>query len=302
MGAGLGRIELVVLLAIIAIVGCLAGASMQFAREQAARTETENNLKRVALTLHKFHDIHKRLPPAWGPFPVEGAGMPATVPAGTLHYWLLPFVEAGSVYQLAQPAVPGSSTPVWTLPQVYSQVISAYLAPADSTSSGGAVQLSGTIPWGASNLAANARVFGGLTKDATTTAWDNRARFATITNDLSSTIAFATRYGKCGTGGSAWAGGNTVASLDNFVLSGAFFGSDIEDSPLTPGGYQRYPPFQLAPTQDDCNPLLPQGFSATGIQIALLDGSVRKVSPQISSITWGQVCHPSDGVPPRRYD
>jgi hypothetical protein len=89
------------------------------------------------------------------------------------------------------------------------------------------------------------------------------------------------------------------------MTSGAFFGSSIEDTPISAGGFTVSPPFQIAPTQtggtDPCKPLdagsgaYAQGYSTAGIQVALGDGSVRMVSPSISAKTWGQACHPSDG-------
>jgi hypothetical protein len=217
---------------------------------------------------------------------------------GTVHYWLLPFVGAEDIFHKGDPeATGGTPKAVWTNPDLYSVVVKQYLAPADPSTVDGTVQLQGTDPWGAGCFAANARVFGGLKKKATSDGWDNRARMATLADGTSNVIVFATRYARCGTppGGSAWAGGNTTAGFGNFMVSGAFFACDIEDIPVT-SAYTTYPPFQVAPSQRDCDPLLAHGYGQAGIQIALGDGSVRTVSPSISSAVWGQACHPSDGT------
>jgi type II secretory pathway pseudopilin PulG len=292
--AGISVIEVLIVIAIIVVVIGLIPPALQKIREQSDLSQTANRLKEVALSLHKCHDIHKRFPPAWGPFPRPYPGKPATVPSATLYYWLLPYLKADEVYDRGQPvATGGTPKPVWTNPNCYSLVVSPYVAPADHTTVDGTVQLEGTIHWGAGNFAANARAFGGFKRDATPEAWDCKARMASIASGSSNVIAFATRYARCGAppGGSAWAGGNTTASFGNFMISGAFFASDIEDAPLT-GVYTRYPPFQAAPSPTECDPLLAHGYSRAGIQIALFDASVRTVTPAISSATWGQACHP----------
>jgi hypothetical protein len=292
------RIELLAVIAVLGTAVCLQAQALQRTRDAAARTKTTNDLKLAALSIFNCHDTYKRMPPAWGAFPPQVPGAVKST-NGTLHYWLLPFIEADNVYKLAQPGAAGAGAKVWTLSKVYNQVIPAYWTPADLTTDDGKVKLSGDTLWGVGDIAANTRVFGGPKKNAKDETWDGRARMATIPDGLSNTIFFATRYASCGDGGSAWAGGNTTASLDNFLKSGAFFGSDIEDTPLTAAGYATNPPFQVTPDKKDgknpCNPLFAQAYGADGIQVALGDGSTRTVSPRISPKTWGQACHPADG-------
>jgi type II secretory pathway pseudopilin PulG len=301
---GLTLIELMVVIAVLGTLTLAQAPAVQKIRGAAAKQQTANHLKMVGLALHNHQDTYKRLPPAWGPFPPPPQGVQVTGPSATFHYWLLPFEEADNVYKLAQPAVAGERAQVWALPKVYSQVIPTYVSPQDATTSDGTVKLSGETPWGAGNMAANARVFGGLKANATDAAWDAKSRIpASFPDGTSNTIVSATRYASCGDppGGSAWAGGNTTPSFEHFIASGAFFGSDIEDTPLTPAGYATNPPFQAAPDQkggkNPCKTLFAHAYTADGIQVGIADGSVRVVSPRISSKTWGQACHPSDGNP-----
>jgi prepilin-type N-terminal cleavage/methylation domain-containing protein len=302
---GFTLIELLVVIAIIAILIGLLLPAVQKVREAAARTQTRNNLKQVALTLHSCHDTYKRFPPAWGPFPAPGpTATAATVVTGTIHYWLLPFLEGDNIYKLMNSA---PTKAVWANPAVYSQVVPPYVAPSDFTTSDGTVTL-GTATWGAGSIAANCRVFGGIKANVKTTPlfqYDNKARMASLSDGTSNVIVFATRYATCGSsgGGSAWAGGSTSASATTLLASGPFFGYDIDELPVTAVYTNTLNvPFQVAPLQTGgtgvtaCNSTYyAHSYSTGGIQVALGDGSVRDVSPSISMATWGQACHPTDG-------
>ncbi len=297
---GMSPIEVLVIIAIVATLGGLGLGTVQRTRHTAALKETDNRLKEVVLSLHKCHDVHKRFPPAWGAFPPRAPWHDPPPVRATLHYWLLPYVKADATYERGQPAATGgTSRNVWTNPDAYGLVVEAYFSPADYTAGAGTVALDGPYPWGAACFAGNARVFGGLKKNATSTTWDNKARMATLADGSSNVIAFATRLAQCGQrpGGSAWAGGSMTACFDNFMMSGGFFASDVEDTPtFNGGGYKRNPPFQVVPEPTACEPHVAHGYSSAGIQIALFDGSVRTVEPSIGSKIWGEACHPSDGM------
>lgn len=99
---------LVELLVVIAIIGILVGLllpAVQAAREAARRMQCSNNLKQLALSVHNFHDTHRKFPygmlrrqtPEF-PHPDQAAGAPAYNRRYGLMHQLLPFIEQGNLY------------------------------------------------------------------------------------------------------------------------------------------------------------------------------------------------------------
>lgn len=93
---GFSLVELLVGLAIIAVVVGLLLSGVQRAREAAARARCQNNMRQLGLALHAAHGT-------WGNFP---AGV--TLPKGSAHYpfmsWhtrLLPFIEQQPIWDEA---------------------------------------------------------------------------------------------------------------------------------------------------------------------------------------------------------
>ena len=88
---GFSLIELLVVLAIVAVLIGLLLPAVQKARESAANSQCRNNLKEMGLALHCFHDLYRQLPAGY-------------YPSGTFGYtgWqlqLLPYLDQVSLWE-----------------------------------------------------------------------------------------------------------------------------------------------------------------------------------------------------------
>jgi hypothetical protein len=270
---GISMVELLVVLALLGFLLALLLPAVQKVRQAAARAQTLNNLKQMALALHNCNDVYKRLPPAFDKF--AGFKTPESV-----HVYLLPFIEQDNLYRQY---LNGQGK------DLDKQIIPVFTAPADPS----------LVPpaAGVQDLAANLRVFsdkGLKTKfDAPMPALGRvepgSARIpATFVDGTSNTMVFATRYGVCGEGGSRY------ASPPN-TNSAAFFGQNpakVKASPTNVSAtYLLHPdPAKCPPT-----PLMAHSFGIYGIEVALADGSVRVVSARVSPHTWNAAVQPNDG-------
>ena len=91
---GMTLIELMIVIAIIAILIGLILPAVQKVRIGARRAESANNLKQMALATHSFHDLRNVLPPALGW--ANAAGKPAENDGnGTFFFLILPFLDGG---------------------------------------------------------------------------------------------------------------------------------------------------------------------------------------------------------------
>lgn len=301
---GLTLIELLVVITIIGVLTALLLPAVQAAREAARRTQCSNNVKQLGLAAHHHHDALKHLPPGIGYYPTPTNGV-----FGTYFFHLLPFIEQGALFDSSLGSVPfppPAGPTVVHYPgnhNVYGQSVAIFLCASDSSASDGVVTING-VPFGASSYAPNAMVIApqGL---------QGMARMADVTDGTSTTLLHAEKYARCSNttmaapfqdGGTAWAYCTAVVFPwlpPPMNTQGRAFQPGFCIAPLAAfGAPDVVGPksiFQVQPHPKQCDPTRTSTPHSGGVQVGLVDGSVRTLSPSMSGATWWATVTPAGG-------
>jgi prepilin-type N-terminal cleavage/methylation domain-containing protein len=290
---GFTLIELLVVIAIIAILIGLLLPAVQKVRAAAARTQSLNNLKQMALAMANLHDTYGVMPNMDGYFPKNPPGAIKTTPTanpgpanspmtGTPFFWMLPLIEQQNVYNLMLNRHNDSWWCGWN--------IKTFVSPADPSAPGNGFP-DNTSPRAGVSYAPNEYALTPIYN----ANWPVRDKGsatvripATIPDGTSNTIIFAEKRMMCPlNGGSVFYWGETGGGC-----------SRTGGNPVNIGSIPAFNTLalpQINPLPNACNPCLLNSSTDGGILVALFDGSSRLVSQSVSQTTWANAVQPADG-------
>jgi prepilin-type processing-associated H-X9-DG protein len=260
---GISLFELLVVLALLALLFALLLPAIFQVRKAAARIQCTNNQRQITLATINCADTQQgKLPPLAGPYPPAAQGTPTG--EGSLFFHILPYIEQDNVYQNSKDDQGGYS--VWN-GGTFSKLIPTYSCNVD-----GSAPTHLYDSWLATtSYAGNFLVFGYHPEV------NGYARFpASITDGTSNTIFFTERYQVCRGTPNAWAYDGQTSWNPVFA-------------------YASHGKFQTVPSEQQCDPDLAQSPHTGGINAAMGDGSSRFVSEKVSPRTWWFACTPSGG-------
>ena len=279
-------IELLVVIAIIAILIGLLLPAVQKVREAAARMQSGNNLKQMALACHNCENTVGSFPQVgfWNRNPYDyGSGNPAA--HGSVFYFILPYMEQDNLHRLG-------NWDSWSL--LSRPVIKTMQNPSDPTKRGMDGMLDGWC--GNGGYAASLPAFGQNLGGAGSYFFNRKANLTNgFTDGTTNTILFVERYANIGDGYCSNCSRNAVMGCWYY---GAFEPILHWDTTLIapPQGTPSGDPYNAVTKPNGAVTWRGQSGRSSGCQVALADGSVRNVTTSISPATYRAAVIPNDGI------
>lgn len=321
---GFTLIELLVVIAIIAVLIALLLPAVQQAREAARRTHCKNNLKQLGLAFHSYHDTYLRFP----------MGYSLDVDSFNSHAWgtmILPFLEQGNLidrYNYSHPfAAPEAPFTGMNDNQfVVTTVLTVFLCPSTPEASrvyeftlpAGAAGNPVAFTWraAASDYGAHSGVRGDLYNVYTEPVVGEMAeqhgmlyadsndpsdegqcmRIANVTDGTTNTLMLAEIAGR----NSTYRAGHKIYDWSDpaNMNSGGGWG-DVFNAENWLEGSRYDGTGSTGPCVINCTNESGRGaysFHTGGVQILMVDGSVRFVGETIRNANYSLLISPNDGL------
>ena len=299
---GFTLVELLIVIAIIGILIAMLLPAVNGVRSAARRMQCKNRLKQQGIAVHGLLEARGVLPPltaANQTTPISVAGPYKGAIGFTVFNWMLPHLEEQQLYDLCVSyteanggfTTVGADTP-------HSKAVTTYLCPSEpnpkgprGTGRGLFDGIGGPTYWGVGNYAANYFVFGNPKAGHT----EGSNTFAHFRDGTSNTIMFAERYGNCTNTGSTSSVYTSLWSDSTNFWRPIFCVNELSRDPTAPG-YTPCAKFQTTPNWlTGCDPSRAQSPHHSGMNVCLVDGSVRWIDGAIDDTVWALACDPRDG-------
>jgi prepilin-type N-terminal cleavage/methylation domain-containing protein/prepilin-type processing-associated H-X9-DG protein len=126
---GFTIVELVVVLAVVAISLALALPAIEHSTQDARRSQCRNNLKQIGLALHNYHEVYNTFAPGW----ISSKGTPGLGARVGWQTSILPFIDQAQMYnqidfnKTSPISADGKPLPLFQAP------LAVYRCPSDPT-------------------------------------------------------------------------------------------------------------------------------------------------------------------------